>query len=189
MESTFSGEVVNEVPTGTVVIQYMGGLKNGITKFISAAGKIQTEIPYRDDKIHGQLRQYYENGEVMSMITYENGNQQGLMMTFFENGMKQLETNYDGGKIHGVYATYDEFGDKISETMYVNGLRHGKNVTYYPKSNGGGLYELSFYENGLLEGDKVLFYETGEILATVPYIKGKAQAYPKSFLKSGAEIQ
>ncbi|MDR0695465.1 MAG: hypothetical protein LBF56_01675 [Holosporales bacterium] len=188
VSTEFSGELVNEIPTGKIVIKYSNGKKNGMTRFIASDGRIQTEIPYLNDEIHGELRQYYDSGGVMSIITYMHNEQTGPMSTFFENGMKQLVTAFAAGKIHGPYTTYDEYGDTISEAEYVNGVRHGRNLTYYPKIYGGGLYELSYYDNGLLEGDKVTFYETGEIMATTPYVDGKAQAYPRNFSKTGEEI-
>jgi antitoxin component YwqK of YwqJK toxin-antitoxin module len=188
MTEDFSGEIVNETLSGKVILKYENGKKNGWTKFVSPENVVQTEIPYIRDEIHGQLKQYYENGKLMAIITYEKNEQTGPMMTFFENGVKQLDTFYTKGKINGKYKTYDEFGDLLNEVTYVNGAKHGQNVVYYPKSHGGGICELSFYENGVLQGDKVTFYNSGEIMTTTPYINGKAQAYPKNFTKIGEEI-
>ncbi len=68
-------------------------------------------------------------------------------------------------------------------------MKSGKNLLYYPKSQGGGIYELSFFENGLLSGDKVTFYSSGEVMSITPYTEGKAQGYTKTYDKSGAELR
>ena len=52
-----------------------------------------------------------------------------------------------------------------------------------------GIYELSFYVDDLLSGDKVTFYPTGEVLSVTPYNKGKAQQYTKNYTKDGKELK
>ncbi|MBR1480161.1 MAG: hypothetical protein IJ599_04730, partial [Alphaproteobacteria bacterium] len=140
------------------------------------------------DELEGEVKQYYPSGSLLSIAEFSGGKQNGMLQTFFENGVPQVVTQYKDGKMHGGFKAFDEFGDVVQECKYANGKKEGKNTIYYPKSQGGGVYEISFYENGLLSGDKVSFYPTGEVMTLTPYSAGKPQMYTKNYSKSGKEI-
>ncbi|MDR1475879.1 MAG: hypothetical protein LBI20_00980 [Holosporales bacterium] len=185
-----NGEFKYDTESGWVAIQYVEGLKHGVTRFFDkSSGLVLSEITYFNDVIDGEVKQYYPNGAILSIITYKTGIQNGPFISYYENGMKQLESYYVNGKQDGVVITYDEFGDKITESPYHNGVKHGKNIVYYPKIYGGGIFELSYYESGNLRGDKVTFYDTGEVMTITPYICGKAQQYTKNYAKNGEELR
>jgi antitoxin component YwqK of YwqJK toxin-antitoxin module len=185
----FTGELAQDTGDGRVVIQYVSGKKHGVTRFIDkSTGLTLSEIEYRDDLIDGKVTQFYRSGAVLSVITYRAGVQDGPFVSYHENGMKQMESGYVNGKQDGPAITYDEFGDIVTESNYRNGLKHGKNTVYYPKTLGGGVFELSQFEDGKLTGDKVTFYNTGEPMSVTPYIAGKAQRYPKNYSKDGEEL-
>lgn len=186
--NNFSGKIVQEVNGGKISISLKNGKKEGITRFVSNSGTLLSEINYKNDLIDGEVRQYYPTGQILTVIEYSKGVQHGMMTSYFENGMKQVEIQYEKGEQHGSFKAFDEFGDIMTECTYVKGKKHGKSVTYYAKSQGGGVYELSFYENGLLSGDKVCFYATGEVLSITPYLEGKPQTYTKNYSKDGKEL-
>ncbi|MDR1233856.1 MAG: toxin-antitoxin system YwqK family antitoxin [Holosporales bacterium] len=184
----FSGEFAQELDTGKVIINYVLGKKNGVTKFLDRHGIVLSEINYKDDLIDGDVKQYYQSGNILSIITYRAGIQHGPFISYYENGMKQMESFYSNGKSEGEIVVFDVFGDIMSETQYHGGLKNGASILNYPKSQGGKVFETSRYEDGNLVGDKIQYYNTGEVMSITPYIKGKAQAYPRNFDKNGNEI-
>ncbi len=189
INDNFTGEFVQEVTNGKVIIHFVNGQKHGKTTFVSPENIILSEINYENDLINGEVKQYYPTGKILSIIEYKNGKQDGKFTTYFENGIKQIQSEYKNGLQHGHFKAFDEFGDVVLECEYIHGLKSGKNLLYYPKSQGGGIYELSFFENGLLSGDKVTFYPSGEVMSITPYIEGKAQGYTKTYDKTGVEIK
>lgn len=188
IDDNFSGEFIQEVASGKVIINFVNGQKDGKTTFVSPENIILSEINYKNDVIDGVVKQYYPNGKILSVIEYKKGKQDGRFTTYFENGIEQIQTEYKNGLQHGHFKAFDEFGDVILECDYLDGVKTGKNLVYYPKAQGGGIYELSFFENGLLSGDKVSFYSSGEVMSITPYVEGKAQGYTKNYDKSGSEI-
>ena len=188
INENFSGELIQEVDGGKIIMNFLNGKKDGITKFISSSGVVLSEINYKNDEINGDVKQYYPTGNVLSIMEYLNGKSQGSFTSFFENSMKQVSSQYQNGEMHGEFKAFDEFGDTLIECTYFKGQKHGKNLLYYSKSQGGGVYEVSFFENGLLNGDKITFYQTGEVMSVTPYSAGKAQTYTKNYSKSGIEI-
>ncbi|MDR2458609.1 MAG: toxin-antitoxin system YwqK family antitoxin [Holosporales bacterium] len=188
MEGGYTGELTQEASGGKVTIAFVNGRKHGTTRFVADNGNVVSEIQYVNDLIHGEVRQFYASGKPMSIMTYVNGSQSGPFISFSENGMKQIESNYEDGKLHGTSTTFDEFGDVAAESTYVHGAKSGRSSLYYPKSRGGYIYELSFYKDGLLEEDRVVFYPTGEVMSVTKYKAGKAQTYPQNFDKAGNPV-
>lgn len=188
ISDNFSGEFIQDVAGGKVVISFVNGKKEGLTTFVSSDNIVLSEINYKDDLIHGKVKQYYPNGSILSISEYENGKQNGPFVSYFENGMEQIRSEYKDNLQDGHFTAFDEFGDVVLECDYIDGLKTGKNLLYYPKSQGGGVYEVSFYEKGLLSGDKITFYASGEVMSVTSYAEGKARSYTKNYDKSGNEI-
>lgn len=190
IDEVFTGEVSNETnDDGHIVMKFVNGKKEGITKFIDARGKVLSEIEYKNDIIEGVVKQYYPNsGNLLCVMEYKDGKQNGPFKTYYENGGRQVETSCKDGLFEGKYVLYDEFGDKISECLYKDGLKNGKSIAYYPKSAGGGILECAEYKDGLVEGDKISLYQTGEVLSITPYARGKPQEYTKMYNKKGEPV-
>ena len=189
IDESFTGEYTEKSETGYITINYENGKKNGVTKFTDYTGIVLSEINYQNDVMDGILKQYYPSGKILSVMNYNQGILDGVFESFFENGIKQFESCYKNGEFEGKFVMYDEFGDKISESMYKNGQKHGKSISYYPKSQGGGIFEVTEFENGLLVNEKVNLYPSGEIMSITPYKSGKAQQYTKTYTKQGKEIK
>lgn len=181
LDENLTGTVEAETGDGKIVVQYKDGQKNGVTRYISSSGSVLSEIEYKDDVIDGTVTQYYPSGMKLSRMEYKNGKLDGAVQTFYENGVTQMKAEYKEGNLTGEYTAYDEFGDKVEICTYYQGLKHGTDTIYYPRSQGGGVYEISTYCNGMLEGDKISFNQDGAPVTLTTYKNGRAQQYPKNF--------
>ena len=150
--------------------------KNGSGELKDSSGKLISALKFSNGKLHGECVQYYEMGAVMSVSHYANGVLHGSFVTYYESGIVQMTANYVAGKYDGIVTLYDEFGDLVSETSYKNGVKHGKCLRYHVAGN--GVSEISYYENGLLEGDKLTINTHGEVTSIVHYLRGRPQNYP-----------
>ena len=148
VDDNFSGEIEEIAGDDKVVISYRGGKKEGKTRYISSSGKVLSEIEYKGDIIHGKVRQFYESGGILSEADYRAGKLHGNFVTYYENGVKQMEAGYVEGELQGISKTYDEFGDMLTESLYESGRRQGISKIYYPKAQGGGVYEYAEYDQG-----------------------------------------
>jgi antitoxin component YwqK of YwqJK toxin-antitoxin module len=171
--------IIQESGDGKVILQFSETNEISFARSVSNSGVVLSEISYQNGQIHGEVKQFYLSGRIMFLMNYIAGKQSGLFVSFYENGMKQSESNYEEGVLVGPSAVFDEFGDIVMECEYKAGLKHGKSMIYYPKIYGHGIYELSSYEDGLLEGDLINLTPNGEIQSITPYKKGKAQKYPQ----------
>jgi antitoxin component YwqK of YwqJK toxin-antitoxin module len=87
--------------------------------------KIKAETPYRDGKIDGALKTYYEDGKLKSETIYARGKKQGTDRTCYEDGTVKSETLYENGKKNGPEREYNNEGILISETHWKDGLYDG----------------------------------------------------------------
>ena len=173
---------------GRLVVTYKDGKKNGETIIYDENNKISHRMLYQNDQLHGQATTYFEDETPETTMVYKNNVLEGLMVGYYPSGVKRLEGTYVKGKLEGDFIFYDEFGDMCQKTTYKNGLQHGTSITYFPKSQGGGVCQVSHYEKGLLVQNQDMFYATGELLQRTPYQKGKATAYPAILNKDGKPI-
>ena len=144
ISDNFSGEFIQDVAGGKVVIHFVDGKKEGLTTFVSSDNIVLSEISYKDDLIHGKVKQYYPNGSILSISEYENGKQNGPFVSYSENGMEQIRSEYKDNLQDGHFTAFDEFGDVVLECDYIDGLKTGKNLLYYPKSQGGEFMKFHF---------------------------------------------
>ncbi len=180
-DENFTGVLEEETGDGKVFIEFVDGKKEGFVKRFSKDGVLLSSMEYHDDDLNGVSIQYYATGGEMVRMYYKSGSLHGEFRAYYENGMLQVKGQYVDGKLQGKYEQFDEFGDKISECMYEQGQLNGKSLRYFPKAQGGGVYEMSFYENGYLQGERVTYNVNGEVSSVTPYIMGKAQRYTEAF--------
>lgn len=70
-------------------------------KFYSSEGKIKREISYyvdyKEKKMHGARKEWYQNGQIRFDIKYDKGYPNGKFLTYWENGMLKREDIYENG--------------------------------------------------------------------------------------------
>lgn len=192
---TKDGIRIHEVPTqglyvihknGTrIEIYYKDGLKDGPCQMYDEKGRLTSSFTYKEDVLHGPTTQYNEQGGLFIECNFIDGELDGLNTAYYPNGMKMSETPFVKGKQHGEMLMYDEFGDLMQRVSYLNGIQHGQSTTYYSRSMGGGIAQVSFYENGLLVNEQKMYYSTGELFQRGRYAKGRALEYPTNLDQSG----
>ena len=177
LDENFTSTTEEETVDGKIAIEFVSGRKEGFCKYLSKDGGILASMEYHNDELDGLTTQYYPSGTKMVEMRYKSGLLHGEFLAYYENGMLQVKGQYVDGKLHGKYEQFDEFGDKVSECVYEQGRLYGKNLRYFSKLQGGKVCEMSFYENGYLQGDRVTYNISGEVSSITPYVMGKAQRY------------
>ncbi|CAM0117697.1 Lipoprotein [Rhabdochlamydiaceae symbiont of Dictyostelium giganteum] len=195
----YPGQVITTLKTGiTITSAYENGILHGPTThtfphsqtvesyFLYNQGNLVKQIQYN---IHGMpLREelqlspnrfsttkWYEDGTPMSMEEYE-GSQ--LHEGSYLSQNNEVETRVVGGK--GTRLVKDQKGHlEAQEEIY-----HGytvKRESFYPN---GAPESIAYYTDGVLNGEKKLFTESGEPLAIKEYLNGKLHG-KTTFFKNG----
>lgn len=174
---------------GKILVTYKESVKEGEMLVYDSKGTLLQRLFYKNDFLNGQTINYFSDGKTPEVITtFKENILEGPMTSYYSNGVKRSEALYKKGKLEGDFLFYDEFGDLSQKTVYRNGLKDGISKAYFPKSQGGGVCQVSQYEKDLLKGNQDLFYPTGELLQRTPYDQGKALNYPTALTKEGTPL-
>lgn len=135
-------------------------------------GNVKDKGILRFYNYHGTLTTYYENGDIECTKEYNNGILEGKVLHYFPgtfNGKIKLQSirNYKNNVLHGVCEEYYE-----SFSVY--------NITRERKT----------YNNGMIIGDNIMYFFTGEIMNVKKYDeKGLRQDVEYSYDKLGNIIE
>jgi hypothetical protein len=59
------------------------------------------KIPYKNNKVEGLVKKYYENGALKEEAPYKKGKLEGLVKKYYESGAIQWEIPFINGKREG----------------------------------------------------------------------------------------
>ena len=122
-------------------------------------GKKKMNVPIKNGKIHGSVKEWAQNGKKIYEADYENGLQTGMERQWYANGNKKLEIPYSSGLTNGVCIEWFKNKQKKSEGRFVNGKEEGEHQWWY---DNGKTDELVFYKNGLTEGTVRSWHRNGQ---------------------------
>ncbi|MEW5895937.1 MAG: toxin-antitoxin system YwqK family antitoxin [Candidatus Omnitrophota bacterium] len=117
----------------------------------------QTNISFKDGKLDGNFKTYFNNGNLLADINYKDGKLEGSCCVYYPNGIHHNEKQFKRGQLHGVFRAWDEEGALFFEIEYQNDVQHGCDKIY--RKNGIMEYEDT-YEYGKLIMRKI-FDESG----------------------------
>lgn len=86
---------------------------------------IQSELPYKDGRLHGTCKTWYSRDKTMLSDEYQNGEQHGLATAYFKDGRVWFYKFYKNGKNHGINILYNIDNNGVyylwDVTQYING--------------------------------------------------------------------
>ena len=122
------------------------GGKEGVWKFYSTNGILTEQGEYRDNKVQGDNKTYYKNGNIKAITPYKNG------------------------VLSGYYVEYHKNGKMSSQGWYKNNNQHGEWRFY---AIDGTLNTINFLHKGLLQGKQQYFSGAGKPSQTTEYLFGE----------------
>ena len=125
-----------------------------------ADGRKKMQVPIKDGKINGVVREWAVNGQKIFEAEYAMGVQTGTETQWYANGQKSLEIPYTNGSPDGLCLEWYKHGRKKSEGLFVNGKEEGEHRWWF--YNGQLDQELT-YKNGKAEGLVKNWYESGQL--------------------------
>jgi antitoxin component YwqK of YwqJK toxin-antitoxin module len=127
----YEGQVKNGKPDELWRCYYeSGNLKNSVIyeegKVINDAvfyydnerNTIHIKVRFDDNKIGGEYREYYKNGQIKANINYEAGEPNGIAQYYYPNGNIKMTGRYKEGNRKGKWEVYNTHGKLIREIKY-----------------------------------------------------------------------
>lgn len=122
--------------------EYVDGLLNGDKIWYSNSGNIVLQEHYKNNKIYGDQKAYYENGKIKSIVKYKNGKVVGII-DYDKNGKILHEDHFKNGT--GTFKYFWENGNVSEIGRYKNWHKDGKWKRY---NKDGSLDKVTTYKNG-----------------------------------------
>ena len=124
-------------------------VREGVSISYHPNGNVAVEAPYKNGKLNGVYKSYFENGKPWQTIGYKDGVEEGYSMDFYENGMKKSREVYKAGVLNGMSEEWSERGLLWRQLPYVEGRIHGVAKIF---DELGAIKEEMTFEFGLRSG-------------------------------------
>lgn len=196
------------ISSNGATLELLGSIPNGPVKEFSENGKLKTEAVYHDNKLHGLLIRYDENGHVISKETYDRGTLKGPAEYFSyarntvfhtlcsyinalldgpftltqKDGKVREQSTYAKGRLDGPRKTFYPTGALEAEEMYIDGKLQGVRKIFFPS---GELWYEENYKNGRLDGDRTEYFPSGKIRLTEVYADGMRNGQCNTYDETG----
>lgn len=82
----------------------------------------------------------------------------------------------------GTYTSYDEKGNIFEESHFKNGVLNGERIIFFPS---GEKEIVENYENGIFNGPYSTFYNNGQLNLVANYIEGDMEGLVKRYYDTG----
>tara|TARA_R110000737_G_C14619507_1_gene492738 strand:- start:1182 stop:1730 length:549 start_codon:yes stop_codon:yes gene_type:complete len=104
---------------------------------------------YKDGKLEGVHREWYEDGKLKSEHNYKDEKREGVSKDWYENGQLKWETNYKNDEYHGASKGWYENGQFMYDYYFKKGKINGVAKFWY---EGGQLkWERNFKNDKLID--------------------------------------
>ena len=155
---------------------------------------------------NGKYIEYYKNGQIKIQGHTKEGKRDGEFKTFLKNGKSAGSVIYKDGKIikstlikamknNASFPPVDNINYKLDTTHtlgkveFENGLLDGNSIEYYEEGN---IESIVPYKNNVVEGLVITYYENGNIKEEVNYkndnMNGEAKSYDENGKLNGRTI-
>lgn len=126
--------------------------------------KIDSDIPFT-----GSTISEYNSGNPYILAEFREGKLEGTYKAYYQNGRKMGESNYRNGLKEGKSIAWHENGNKASETYFVNNMKSGKLEIYYFT---GEKKTEAFFIDDKLDSTLTQWDMEGNITSVETYEKG-----------------
>ena len=125
---------------------------------------------YKDDKLNGIKKDFFENGKVKRVVNYKDGLPDGKHKQYDEDGKLAVDIGFKEGKNHGVWTYYFEDGKTANTQNWNKGVKNGEFKTMDDK---GLILKQEFFKKGIPEGKHIENYDDGNLKHVTRYLKGE----------------
>ena len=135
----------------------------------------------------GQCETCHNNGLLERRVTFVNGKENGQDTTYYKSGCPQVVRSHIQGQPNGQWVFYFDSTQAIAwEMNYSLGSQHGKQI-YLTRE--GDTARIEFYNNGILHGNKRLYYSKSRIEKDINYVNGLMDGSFKHYNRDGILLE
>lgn len=137
---------------------------------------------------HGLWKGYYDETKHLKYEgEFKNGKEVGTFIFYDNTKKKEIIAKREFNNKGEAYTTFYKGKFKVSEGLVVNKKNEGLWITYHKDSDIPMMKEN--YKNGLLHGEKKVYYHDGDLVEESNYLNGKKHGKYKKYALSGKVIE
>lgn len=149
-------------------VNRLNGEKCGKFVWFYYSGDTLQKSYFKDDKLYGVSRSYFEHNKLHHYIECFNDLRHGITREYYQNGQLHIECIYDMDRLWEVRALYDSTGNKLDFGNLKDG--NGFIKSYYL---GGSLEHEGGIKNGVRHGQWRFYTNTGVLMNSFWYVDGR----------------
>ncbi|MCH2044247.1 MAG: toxin-antitoxin system YwqK family antitoxin [Saprospiraceae bacterium] len=138
------------------------GTRNGFYRLFYENGQLALEQEFKNGKIIGEERGYYESGQLESVFQAKDGTYHGPFQFYHENGVLYQEGTYMDNEMEGELRTYYENGQLKEIIQMKKTHEHGPFVMYH--DNGQVKMKGKFVNGEHYDGELKVYSSDGQLL-------------------------
>ena len=163
-------------------VEYVNGLRDGITKYYSTTGKQSAEVVYhKDQPWSGDWILWFKDGSKKEYGNYKEGLKNGPWKGWYKNGQKKYVLHYQGSIKHGIFTEWSEDGRLLKDIQYDYDIPVSEYLVNY---HGDGYTEIN-RRNGKLSGSWIKWFSNGKKSEEGIYKNGKKGGIWNGWYKNG----
>lgn len=181
-------------------------VRDGVCEMAYAGGKPMAARNYRDGKLHGPVKAWYEDGtpwldgayheniptgrwrtwtrggNLSWSAGYNRGDRNGSWDEWFPDGQPKSKSRFRSGKAEGRYQEWYPNGKPRLRGVFAGGRREGLEEAWYP--DGSRLYSAR-YAAGRLDGGFQQWHPGGKLRLQCRFAKGRKQGLSRVWYPAG----
>ena len=161
----------------------LNGEADSTTSWFFPNGKAEQVTQYKNDKRHGTMKIYNEEGQLYVALNYK----EDQLVSYSHPGPDgKLVPAKEVAKETGIVTTTFANGKKAFESEYKSGWREGKQVRYF---SSGSVREERMYKNNLQDGTAKEYNAAGKVIKEESYVYGDRHGACKFYSDDGKLIR
>ncbi len=126
------------------------------------------EFTLRYNKIEGELKGWWDNGQLMYQYYFKGGRREGEGKMFYENGQIEYKSGFKRGKESGEWSHWYYNGQQSRHGFYKKNKLEGEYKRWYLRANdvsdNNQLEIQCYYKKDKKEGECKIWNEEGELV-------------------------
>lgn len=175
---------IAQPPAGEVNLTDAQGRKQGTWTKTWPNGKTRYMGQFRDDKPWGSFRHYSEDGKLATVQEYAPDGVTSRATHYHPNGQVMARGKYVGQQKDSTWNYFDEAGIAQSVERYKQGKLDGERVVYY---DNGQIAELTTFKLGVQHGPWKQFFMNGTPKAKAEFVNGEPEGTMSWFYPDGGK--
>lgn len=165
---------------------YFHGARTGCWQSFFPNGHLEQIDCFEDDRPHGQLRRFFDDGSIQLDANFVRGGIDGTQTLNYRSGKPYRLAKFSNGVPSGEWKWFHRNGQRYRELSFSAGLREGALLEWHET---GALLQSGQFTRGIRTGEWIERGSDGHVVSMLPYENGCPRGSLRQDLREGNSIE